>query len=154
MAKAPSMAEIQAAAHQLSGGEETQVKSNVLTMPNLNIANFQEAFRYIANVVLNVLAMAGIVLTIVGLSIVGDRVYLSYTDTGSSKFEEFLKKQGYEQEALAYRQQQKACDDESGTLELCKGASWMYRHPEIIAWPSNNPESRPALAELPRKEYR
>lgn len=151
--QAPKMAAIQAALHEVEpeiSGEEPPTKASVLSIPSLEIANFGEAFRYVMNVILNVLAVTAIVSVIVGATVIGDRLYLSYTDTGSSRFESFLRKQGYESEALAYKQQQQACRDDSDTLELCKGAAWLYRHPEIAVWPSQSiPEPSPKLAEVP-----
>jgi hypothetical protein len=151
MAKAPDMAELQAA---MAGEQkEKQVEASLrqtLQLGSLQIATFGEALRHIGNVLLNVLVVALIVLGIAGISVAGDRLYLNATNTGSSKFEAYLRKQGYTEQALAYRQQQEACQDSSNALALCKGAAWLYIHPEIAVWPAKT-GARDAVADVPRR---
>lgn len=152
MRKAPSMQDLQAALADPANFEDaSKPTGKILPMPTLEMGTFKAAVMHVANVALNVLAVAGIVLTIVGLSILGDRIYLSTTDTGTSKFETFLKKQGYYQQALAFKQQHEACKDTSNTLNLCKGATWLYLHPEIAVWPTRSMNGPVTVAQIPRR---
>lgn len=94
-----------------------------------------DLMRRIADIFINIVVVGGAVVLVAVLSVVGDRLYLQYTNTGFSRLESALKQRGYNEEALAFRQQNDICEDERQSLDLCLKASWMYRHPEIIVWP-------------------
>lgn len=127
----PSMEKLQAALAEAEEDmpEQPKRKSKIISWPQVPQAG--ERLVQIKNLAID----CAIVLIIIVLTLVGDRYYLYYNDTGSSKFEAFLKSKGYGEDAIAYKQMQEVCLDSNNKLPLCKGAAWLYRHPEIAVWP-------------------
>lgn len=94
-----------------------------------------ELLRRIADIILNVISVAAVVAVVAVVSVLGDRLYLQYTDTGSSRFEAFLKERGYHEQALAFHQQNDICQDKRDALNVCAQTAYLYMHPEIPIWP-------------------
>lgn len=94
-----------------------------------------ELMRRITDAVINIAVVGGAVVLVAGLSVAGDRLYLQYTDTGTSKFEAFLRSRGYYELATAFRRQNEICQDSMNELGLCQIAAYSYLHPDMDFWP-------------------
>jgi len=140
---APSMAELQIAMQDPANYPEASKQDPPKVLSPLSktekMMRNLEKLRTVGNVLLNLTMVVAVVFIVSFFAVLGDRLYLSWTDTGSSKFEGFLKSHGYVNEAIAFNQQQQACKDSSNTLALCKGAAWLYLHPDIAVWPTKSP---------------